>query len=43
MKNGRAVATYRTADVIEDEVLAMIIAGKKVTRVAQAHTVTTAG
>ena len=28
MKNGRPVATCRTADVTEDEVLAMIIAGK---------------
>ena len=28
MKNGRPVATCRTADVSEDEVLAMIIAGK---------------
>lgn len=38
MKNGRAVGTYRTAEVTEDEVLGMIIAGKKVTRVAEAHT-----
>jgi D-xylose transport system ATP-binding protein len=30
------VGTYRTADVNEDEVLGMIIAGKKVTRVAEA-------
>ncbi len=37
MKNGRSVGTYRTADVTEDEVLGMIIAGKKVTRVPQAH------
>jgi len=37
MKNGKAVGTYRTADVTEDEVLGMIIAGKKVTRVAEAH------
>ena len=37
MKNGRAVGTYRTAEVTEDEVLGMIIAGKKVTRVAEAH------
>jgi D-xylose transport system ATP-binding protein len=35
MKNGRTVGTYRTADVTEDEVLGMIIAGKKVTRVAE--------
>lgn len=36
MKNGRAVGTYRTADVTEDEVLGMIIAGRKVTRVSEA-------
>ena len=36
MKNGRLVGTYRTADLTEDEVLGMIIAGKPVTRVAQA-------
>ncbi|MBE7368891.1 ATP-binding cassette domain-containing protein [Ramlibacter pallidus] len=36
MKNGRAVGTYRTADVTEDEVLGMIIAGRKVTRVPEA-------
>ena len=36
MKNGKTVGTYRTADVSEDEVLGMIIAGKKVTRVAEA-------
>jgi D-xylose transport system ATP-binding protein len=35
MKNGRAVGSYRTSDVTEDEVLGMIIAGKKVTRVAE--------
>ncbi len=29
MKNGRMVGTYRTSDVTEDEVLAMIIAGKQ--------------
>ncbi len=29
MKNGRLVGTYRTADVTEDEVLGMIIAGKR--------------
>jgi len=38
MKNGKAIGTYRTGDVTEDEVLGMIIAGKKVTRVAEAHT-----
>ena len=37
MKNGRVVGTYRTADLSEDEVLAMIIGGKPVTRVAQRH------
>lgn len=36
MKNGRAVGTYRTTDVTEDEVLGMIIAGRKVTRVPEA-------
>ena len=36
MKNGKTVGTYRTADVNEDEVLGMIIAGKKVTRVPEA-------
>ena len=35
MKNGKTVGTYRTADVTEDEVLGMIIAGKKVTRVVE--------
>jgi D-xylose transport system ATP-binding protein len=35
MKNGKTVGTYRTSDVTEDEVLGMIIAGKKVTRVAE--------
>jgi D-xylose transport system ATP-binding protein len=35
MKNGRTVGTYRTAEVTEDEVLGMIIAGKKVSRVAE--------
>lgn len=35
MKNGRTVGTYRTSDVTEDEVLGMIIAGKKVTRVPE--------
>ena len=38
MKNGKNVGTYRTAEVTEDEVLGMIIAGKKVTRVAELHT-----
>ena len=37
MKNGKVVGTYRTADLTEDEVLAMIIGGKPVTRVAQRH------
>jgi D-xylose transport system ATP-binding protein len=32
MKNGKTVGTYRTADVNEDDVLGMIIAGKKVER-----------
>ncbi len=36
MKNGRLVGTYRTADVTEDEVLAMIIAGKQPVGKAQA-------
>jgi D-xylose transport system ATP-binding protein len=35
MKNGKTVGTYRTADVTEDEVLGMIIAGKTVTRVPE--------
>jgi D-xylose transport system ATP-binding protein len=35
MKNGKTVGTYRTADVTEDEVLGMIIAGRKVTRVPE--------
>jgi D-xylose transport system ATP-binding protein len=35
MKNGKTVGTYRTAEVNEDEVLGMIIAGKKVTRVPE--------
>ena len=35
MKNGKTVGTYRTSEVTEDEVLGMIIAGKKVTRVAE--------
>ncbi|PPE69447.1 sugar ABC transporter ATP-binding protein [Caldimonas thermodepolymerans] len=37
MKNGRTVGTYRTADVNEDEVLAMIIGGRPVSRVEQCH------
>ncbi len=36
MKNGRAVGTFRTSDLTEDEVLGMIIAGRKVTRVPEA-------
>jgi D-xylose transport system ATP-binding protein len=36
MKNGKTVGTYRTSEVNEDEVLGMIIAGKKVTRVPEA-------
>jgi len=35
MKNGKTVGTYNTAEVTEDEVLGMIIAGKKVTRVPE--------
>jgi D-xylose transport system ATP-binding protein len=35
MKNGRRIGTYCTAEVTEDEVLGMIIAGKKVSRVAE--------
>jgi D-xylose transport system ATP-binding protein len=37
MKNGRLVGTYRTADVTEDEVLGMIILGKRPEGKAQAH------
>ena len=37
MKNGELVGTYRTQDVQEDEVLAMIIGGRPVTRVPQCH------
>ena len=37
MKNGRLVGSYRTADVTEDEVLGMIIAGKQPEGKAQAH------
>jgi D-xylose transport system ATP-binding protein len=40
MKNGRMVGSYRTADLSEDEVLGMIIAGKPVTRVPQQHRAT---
>ncbi len=36
MKNGKLVGTYRTADVNEDEVLGMIIAGKRPERKPQA-------
>jgi D-xylose transport system ATP-binding protein len=39
MKNGKVVGTYRTNDLTEDEVLAMIIGGKPVTRVEQRHAV----
>jgi D-xylose transport system ATP-binding protein len=35
MKNGKVEGTYRTADMTEDEVLAMIIGGRPVTRVEQ--------
>jgi D-xylose transport system ATP-binding protein len=35
MKNGKTVGTYKTADITEDEVLGMIIAGKKVTRLPE--------
>ena len=37
MKSGAILGTYRTAELSEDEVLAMIIAGKPVTRVTQQH------
>ena len=37
MKNGKLVGTYRTADVTEDEVLGMIIAGKMPERKAPAE------
>jgi len=37
MKNGRLVGTYRTVDVTEDEVLGMIIAGKRPEGKAQAE------
>ena len=37
MKNGRLVGTYRTSDVTEDEVLGMIIAGKRPEHKAQAE------
>lgn len=37
MKNGRLVGTYRTADLTEDEVLGMIIAGKRPVDKAQAE------
>ena len=35
MKNGKTVGTYRTSEVSEDEVLGMIIAGKRVSRLAE--------
>jgi D-xylose transport system ATP-binding protein len=35
MKNGKVVGTYRTSDLTEDEVLAMIIGGKPVSRIEQ--------
>lgn len=38
MKNGRLVGTYDTASVTEDEVLGMIIAGKRPEGKAPAHT-----
>ena len=38
MKNGKLVGTYRTADLNEDEVLGMIIAGKRPEGKAQAAT-----
>ncbi len=37
MKNGKMVGTYRTADVTEEEVLGMIIAGKRPEGKAQVH------
>jgi D-xylose transport system ATP-binding protein len=37
MKNGRMVGTYNTKDVTEDEVLGMIISGKKPEGKAQAE------
>ena len=37
MKNGRLVGTYRTRDVTEDEVLGMIILGKRPDGKAQAQ------
>ena len=39
MKNGKLVGTYRSVDVTEDEVLGMIIAGKRPERKAQAERV----
>ena len=42
MKNGKLVGTYRTADVTEDEVLGMIIAGKRPEGREQAHHAATA-
>ena len=37
MKYGRMVGAWRTAELTEDEVLGMIIGGRPVARVAQAH------
>ena len=37
LKNGRLIGTYRTEDVTEDEVLGMIIAGKRPEGKEQAH------
>lgn len=37
MKSGKVVGTYRTAGLTEDDVLAMSIGGKPVTRVEQRH------
>jgi len=37
MKNGKLVGTYNTADVTEDEVLGMVIAGKRPEGKAQAQ------
>ena len=37
MKNGKLVGTYRTSDVTEDEVLGMIIGGRKPDGKAEDH------
>ena len=37
MKNGRTVGTYRTSEVTEDEVLGMIIGGKKLSHVDECN------